>query len=93
VADIGAKGPSVSDHPHDPALAERDPALAEPDPALAERLQDPEFARAYDLWLLVLTQQAAEIELTRRGARLHRPPRARARRRVSPARNTASRTA
>lgn len=58
------------------------------DPALAGRLLDPEFARAYDLWLLVLTQQAAEIELTRRGVRLHRPSAKRGRRRERQAQNT-----
>jgi hypothetical protein len=60
------------------------------DPALAGRLLDPQFARAYDLWLLVLTQQAAEIELNRRGVRLHRPS-SRGRRRAKQGQN--SRTA
>lgn len=49
------------------------------DSALATRMRDPAFARAYDVWLLVLTQQAAEIDLARSGLRHQRPRGSRAR--------------
>jgi hypothetical protein len=49
------------------------------EPALATRMRDPAFARAYDVWLLVLTQQAAEIDLARNGLRHQRPRGSRAR--------------
>lgn len=42
------------------------------DAAWVARMQNPAFVRAYDIWLLVLTQQAAEVELARRGLR-HQP--------------------
>lgn len=62
------------------------------DPALATRMRDPAFARAYDVWLLVLTQRAAEIDLARSGLRHQRPRGSRARTQ-SRAKRTIPRTA
>lgn len=63
------------------------------DPALADRMQDPAFARAYDVWLVVLTQQAAAIELARSGSGIHRPRRAQRRTRTTGENHTVPRTA
>jgi hypothetical protein len=57
------------------------------------RMRDPAFARAYDIWLMVLAQRAAEIELTRSGIRPHRPRRSRARPRTKPGQPVVPRTA
>ncbi|HEV8572324.1 MAG TPA: hypothetical protein VGR49_04645 [Actinomycetota bacterium] len=62
------------------------------DAPFAARMQNAAFARAYDIWLLVLTERAAEIELARRGLHSHRPRRSRARPKKT-ARHTVPRTA
>jgi hypothetical protein len=43
------------------------------DAALAARMKNPSFARAYDVWLVVMTERAAEVELARTDPRRHRP--------------------
>jgi hypothetical protein len=63
------------------------------DSALAIRMRDPAFAHAYDVWLLVLTQQAAEIDLARSGLQHQRPRGARARTESSQKKKTIPRTA
>jgi hypothetical protein len=45
------------------------------DGAFEARMQNVAFAHAYDVWLLVLTQRAAEIDLARDGMPPHRPRR------------------
>lgn len=62
------------------------------DGAWVARMQNPAFVRAYDIWLLVLTQQAAEVELARRGLRHQQPRRSPARPKTRP-RPTVPRTA
>jgi hypothetical protein len=57
------------------------------------RMRDPAFARAYDIWLMVLAQRAAEIELARSGLRPHRPRRSRARAKTKPGHPVVPRTA
>jgi hypothetical protein len=42
------------------------------DEALAARMKNPTFARAYDVWLVVMIERAGEIELDRTDRR-HRP--------------------
>ena len=63
------------------------------DEAFDARMRDPAYARAYDVWLMVLAQRAAEIELARRGLRPHRPRRSRARPKTNPGRPVVPRTA
>lgn len=70
-------------------MTEQSPA----DAAFDARLRDPAYARAYDIWLMVLAQRAAEIELTRSGLRPHRPRRSRSRPRTKPGQPVVPRTA
>jgi hypothetical protein len=63
------------------------------DEPFAARMRDPAFARAYDVWIMVLTQRAAEIELAKSGLRPHRPGRSRARPKTKPGRPVVPRTA
>jgi hypothetical protein len=63
------------------------------DDAFDARMHDPAFARAYDVWLMVLAQRAAEIELARSGLRPHRPRRSRVRPKTIPGQPVVPRTA
>jgi hypothetical protein len=63
------------------------------DDAFDARMRDPAFARAYDVWILVLAQRAAEIELARGGLRPHRPRRSRPRPKTIPGQPVVPRTA
>ena len=63
------------------------------DEAFVARMRDPAYARAYDVWLMVLAERAAEIELARSGVRPHRPRRSRPRPRSTPGRPIVPRTA
>lgn len=43
------------------------PSVPPEDQALSQPMADPAFARAFDLWLLLLVQEGAEIDLSRKG--------------------------
>jgi hypothetical protein len=62
------------------------------DAAFTARMQNAAFARAYDVWLRVLTQRVAEVDLARSGQRPHRPRRSRVRPKRT-TKHTISRTA